>query len=86
VVVLSISKMPMMDLSRTAISCPMDRYIKTLSVGEGLDPPFGRSPLFVYRAILGSIYLIFNGLSGIKAILFPTLRIKRNIFPYFFIG
>ena len=44
--VLSRSKIPIMDLSRTAISLPIDKYMFTSNpfVGEGLDPPLFRFP------------------------------------------
>lgn len=37
--VLSRSKIPIILFSRTAISLPIERYIVSTSVGEGLDPP-----------------------------------------------
>ena len=69
-VVLSRSKMPMMDESRTAKSLPIDKYIISPIVGEGLDPP----EYLHYRII------------SIKAVFFPFYRIIFNIRPDFFIA
>ena len=67
--VLSISKIPIIELSRTAMSFPIDKYIGHILVGEGQCPS-----LICY-------FLKFC----VKTILIPFYRIIFYIFPNFLV-